>query len=121
MSDILQVQLHPTRPSLLLSGSTDGLVHLYDTTITEEDDALLQVMNHGSSIHHAGFLSDEDVYALSHDEMLSIYRVANPDEEVEEPLPENFGDLRTRLECDYVVDVQSDGAGGAIIAAGSHK
>ncbi|KAI4104899.1 MAG: hypothetical protein L6R37_003023 [Teloschistes peruensis] len=71
--DVTELAFHPSQPSCLLSGSTDGLVNLYDTTITDEDDALIQVFNHGSSIAHADFLSDHEVFALSHDEIFSIY------------------------------------------------
>ena len=115
------MKFHPSRTELLLSGSTDGLVHVYDTNIAEEDDALIQVMNHGSSIHHAGFLSDTDIFALSHDETLSVYQLANPDEEVEEPLPRVFGDLRERLGCEYVVQVLGSASSGVVVATGSHR
>ena len=115
-----QVQYHPAQPNLLLSGSTDGLVNIYDTTISDEEDALYQVINHGSSIHHAGFLSDLDIYALSHDETLSIHQLANPGEDTEEPSPTVFGDLREKLGCGYAVDVLRSSQ-GARIGVGSHR
>lgn len=88
-------------------------------SISEEDDALNQVMNHGS-VHHAEFLDEDVVFALSHDEVFSIYHLTDPDSNSgRDPL--SFGDLRTRLECDYVVDVLSTrGNKGAFVAAGSH-
>lgn len=115
-----QVQYHPTQTNLLLSGSTDGLVNIYDTTISDEDDALYQVINHGSSIHHAGFLGDMDVFALSHDETLSIHRLADPNENTEEPSPTLFGDLREKLSCEYVVEVLQSSE-GVLVGAGSHR
>lgn len=115
-----QIQYHPTYPNLLLSGSTDGLVNVYNTIITDEEDALYQVINHGSSIHHAGFLSDMDVFALSHDENLSMYRLADPDDDVKEPSPTVFGDLREPLRCQYVVDILRTSQ-GAMIGAGSYR
>ncbi|KAL8926928.1 MAG: hypothetical protein Q9172_001589 [Xanthocarpia lactea] len=97
--DVTDLSFHPSRPSVLLSGSTDGLVNLYDTTITDEDDALTQVFNHGSSIAHTGFLSDHEVFALSHDEMLSIYDDTDSDI-AEAPMRVHaFGDLRPQLQC----------------------
>ena len=87
----------------------------------EEDDALIQVMNHGSSIHHAGFLTDTDIFALSHDEVMSIYQLADPDEEVKEPLPQLFGDLRERLGCEYVVQVIESASSEVVLATGSHR
>ncbi|KAK2768327.1 hypothetical protein FQN54_000180 [Arachnomyces sp. PD_36] len=131
--DVTELQFHPTNPSTLLSGSTDGLVNIYDTTITDEDDALLQVVNHGS-VHHAGFLAEDNnsndnngsgssgaagaIYALSHDENFSIYPRHSSEEDATEPPPIPFGDLRPVLDCSYVVQVLR-GSGESFVAAGS--
>lgn len=113
----MQLQYHPTNPDLVLSGSTDGLVNIYNTTITEEDDALVQVINHGS-VHRAGFLSGRSIYALSHDESFSLHSATDPDDNAEEPDPVHFGDLRAPLECDYVAQLCL-GSNGAFVAAGN--
>ncbi|PGH28157.1 hypothetical protein AJ80_00047 [Polytolypa hystricis UAMH7299] len=114
--DVTELQFHPSRSTVLLSGSTDGLVNIYDTTITDEDDALLQVIKH-SSIHCAGFLGDNAVYALSHDETFAIHPLNSPDENVVEPAAIQFGDVRPILHSDYVVQVLF-GGGGTYIASG---
>lgn len=104
---------------MLLSGSTDGLVNIYDTTVAEEEDALMQVVKH-SSIHHAGFLQDKAIYALSHDEMLSVHPVTSADENdnhVDEVKAVEFGDLRPVLKAEYVVQVLVDAA-GSYVASG---
>ena len=117
-----QLQYHPSQPAILLSGSTDGLVNLYDTTITDEEETLHQTINHGASIHHAGFLNNADIFALSHDEKFSMYEmVTNPGEEVEEPPAVNFGDLREPLGCEYVVNVIPRPDGGAVLGVGNHR
>lgn len=112
-----QLQYHPTRNNILLSGSTDGLVNIYDTTVTDEDDALMQVINHGS-VHHAGFLSESTIFALSHDEQFSIHPATNPDDPGQEPEPVDFDDLREPLGVEYVVQVCMGGQ-GPYIAAGN--
>ena len=120
--DITDLSFHPSNPSILLSGSTDGLVNLYDTTITDEDDALTQVFNHGSSIAHTGFLSDHDVFALSHDEKFSIYDTRDVDQDEDAPKSTHaFGDLRPQLQCEYVVDVVTSNSTEPILGAGSHR
>jgi hypothetical protein len=87
-------------------------------TITDEDDALLQVINHGS-IHHAGFLSEQAVFALSHDEVFSVHPITNPDsDEANDPTPIQFGDLRQPLNCEYVVQTLT-GPQGTYLAAGN--
>lgn len=125
--DVTELRFHPTLPRCLLSGSTDGLVNIYDISIADEDDALVQVQNHGSSINHAAFLSDSEFFALSHDEMFSVYHLNNEQGDSTDessPAPIVFGDLRPKLDCEYVVDVipsgSSDGV-DAIIGAGSHR
>lgn len=106
----------------MLSGSTDGLVNLFDIHILEEEDALYQTINHGSSIHHAGFLTEVDIFALSHDEKFSMYEiVATPEETVEEPAPVHFGDLREKLGCEYVVTIIPRPGSGAVAGVGSHR
>ncbi|KAH1268148.1 hypothetical protein KXW98_007649 [Aspergillus fumigatus] len=116
--DVTELQYHPVRNNILLSGSTDGLVNIYDTTITDEDDALVQVINHGS-VHHAGFLGERTIYALSHDEDFSVHPATDPDEQAEEPKPIQFGDLRQPLNCEYIAQLCT-GSQSAYIAAG-HK
>ncbi|PQE03262.1 ubiquitin- ligase sel1 ubx2 protein [Rutstroemia sp. NJR-2017a BBW] len=118
----LQLQFHPTEASLLLSGSTDGLVNIYNTTITDEEEALHQTINHGHSIHRANFLSNTDIFALSHDEKFSMYElVTNPEEGVEEPAPVHYGDMRENIGGEYVANVLSRPEGGAVLGIGTHS
>ncbi|KAL4909760.1 hypothetical protein BDW74DRAFT_173256 [Aspergillus multicolor] len=116
--DVTELQYHPTRHNILLSGSTDGLVNVYNTTITDEDEALVQVINHGS-VHHAGFINVRTIYALSHDETFAIHPATDPDEEAQEPEAIQFGDIRQPLSCEYIAQL-CIGSQGPYIAAG-HK
>ncbi|RAL05285.1 WD repeat protein [Aspergillus ibericus CBS 121593] len=117
--DVTELQYHPVRRNLVLSGSTDGLVNIYNTTIADEDDALVQVINHGS-VHHAGFLGERTIYALSHDEDFSIHPATDPDESTQEPEPVQFGDLRQPLGCEYIAQL-CVGSQGPYIAAGNKQ
>ncbi|QSZ29663.1 hypothetical protein DSL72_004179 [Monilinia vaccinii-corymbosi] len=120
--DVTELQFHPTQQSLLLSGSTDGLVNIYNITISDEEEALHQTINHGHSIHHANFLSNTDIFALSHDEKFSMYElVTNPEEAVEEPAPVVYGDMRENLGGEYVANVLCRPDGGAVLGIGSHS
>lgn len=93
------------------------MVNIYDTTITDEDDALIQVINHGS-VHHAGFLSEDAVYVLSHDEVFSVHPTTHPDNPAEEPNPIKFGDLREPLGCEYLIHALQTNQ-GTLLAAGN--
>ncbi|SOV09908.1 uncharacterized protein UDID_03827 [Ustilago sp. UG-2017a] len=56
--DVTALQYHPDSAAhggILLSGSTDGLVSAIDTTIPEEDDAVISVGNTGNSVARAGW------------------------------------------------------------------
>ena len=116
----MQLAFHPTDPKVLLSGSTDGLVNIYDTTISDEDDVLLQVFNHGASIAHTAFLSEKQLFALSHDEKFTVYGLTYQDD-CPESLPNEFGDLRPRLGCEYVCGFSISSDGNAIVGAGSQR
>lgn len=119
--DVTALAFHASDAALLLSGSTDGLVSLHDTRVADADDLTLQTVNHGASIHHAAFLSDELVFALSHDERFALYHLArDPDPGARADLPSD--DLRALLACQYVAGVtpKTDGD-GAILGAGSHE
>ena len=110
---------------------------MYDIKAAEEDDALVEVLNYGSSIHHVGFLTPEAVYALSHDETLAIYSSLSegkPDggslsegDADSKQQAQSFGDIRPVVACEYAVNVlvpPSGGgfvAGGAWLAAGNHR
>ncbi|KAF2455512.1 WD40-repeat-containing domain protein [Lineolata rhizophorae] len=143
---ITELALHPTHRTTLLTASTDGLLNLLDTTIpdSDEDDALLQVVNHGSALHHAGFLPSSlapspasaglpataafaaDLYALGTDETLSFHRAQHPDEAAEPPAPRRLGDVREALACEYVIKLITagrlgGGSGPGSVVVGSHS
>lgn len=111
----------------MLSASADGLVSLISTALPleDEDDALLQVRNHRSPVQRAGFLAatpataarDMEAWALSTDECLTIYNLAETDTS---PDPSgvltDFGDVRPSLGCAYVVGLFPKGDGAVILS-----
>jgi hypothetical protein len=118
---VTNLALHPSHPTLLLSSSTDGLVNIFDTSQADEDDALYQVVNHGSAIAHAGFMyPGTDIYAIGTDETVSFFALQSQKEEEEEPTPKVWGDVREGLGCEYVVDLAWVGQ-QACVAAGKHR
>jgi len=60
--DITALQHHPSNDRLLLSGGDDGLVSIFDTSIQDENDSLVQAFDHGvlnqqasGPMHRRGF------------------------------------------------------------------
>lgn len=103
--DVTALQYHPSHDDRLLSGGDDGLVSIFDTSIQDEMDSLIQAFAHGP-VHKAGFLCDTKIYALSADQQFSIQPVESPDSDGPNIIqPVVFGDLRPVAECDYVIDV----------------
>lgn len=102
--DITDVKFHPSDPNVLLSGSTDGYTNIYDLRQDEEEDALHQVINY-ASIHSCGWLSPKRIYTLSHMETFAIHELNDKTDELREPRPLDYGDVRRPWDCDYVIDV----------------
>jgi WD40 repeat protein len=121
--EITAVDFHPSRDNLLLSGADDGAVCIFDTHIEEEQDSLLQAVNH-SPIHKAGFFGPTDLYALSSDQILSLHSLTVDDASEGAgqvtPPPDQLGDLRPAIPCEYVIDVLQSGP-DQLVACGSHR
>ncbi|XP_062902300.1 WD repeat-containing protein 89 isoform X1 [Mobula hypostoma] len=69
-NDITQIRFHPSNPNMVASGSTDGLVNVFDISQETEDDALLATCNSDSSVSFVGWSGSqwEQIFCLTHDE-----------------------------------------------------
>ncbi|KAF2140189.1 uncharacterized protein K452DRAFT_288955 [Aplosporella prunicola CBS 121167] len=126
---ITELTLHPSRPSTLLSGSTDGLACVFDISQPDEDEALRRVLNHAGAVHRAAWVGERDVGVFSTDEALAFYEALDEEgvegksgQEGEEdgPKPVRIGDVRELLGCEYVVGVGAK-EGVRVVAAGNHS
>lgn len=102
--DITDIKFHPSDSNVLMSGSTDGYVNIYDLTNADEDDSLHQVINF-TSIHSCGWISPRRIWSLSHVETFAIHELNDKSEELKEAPPLQFGDVRNLWDCDYVIDI----------------
>ena len=85
-----------------MSGSTDGLICLFDISTMVEDDSLYQVIK-GDSVSKIGYFgpSNEYIYSMSHMETFSLWRF----EEAEKI--RTYGDVRgisEDLQLDYLIN-----------------
>jgi WD40 repeat protein len=103
---------------VLLSGSTDGLVNIFDIDEAEEDDAVMQVINVHSAIHHTGMIGDE-LYALGTDEKLSFHARHPPTVIHREAGPVLLGDIREPFSCEYAVKLWNDST--PLLGVGNHS
>ncbi|KAM6335879.1 WD repeat-containing protein 89 [Podargus strigoides] len=84
--DITKICFHPVEPNLVLSGSTDGLVNVFDINKDNEDDALILTCNSDSSVSFIGWSGRgyQQVYCMTHDEGFCWWDIAQL--ETEEPI-----------------------------------
>lgn len=68
--DITQVHFHPSNPNMVVSGSTDGLVNVFDINVDNEEDALVTTCNSVSSVSCIGWSGKDykQIYCMTHDE-----------------------------------------------------
>ncbi|NWW77690.1 WDR89 protein, partial [Climacteris rufus] len=84
--DITKICFHPVEPNLVVSGSTDGLVNVFDINKDNEDDALVATCNSDSSVSSLGWAGKDyrQVYCMTHDEGFCWWDMAQLD--TEEPI-----------------------------------
>lgn len=104
--DITSVQFHPTRPNVLMSGSTDGCVNIYDLNIIDEEESLFQSVN-DTSVHAAKFLSLDKFFILTHMESLSVWDLSTDKETTQDSSinVKQIGDVREKWGCNYIIDI----------------
>ncbi|NWV07599.1 WDR89 protein, partial [Ptilonorhynchus violaceus] len=84
--DITKICFHPIEPNLVVSGSTDGLVNVFDINKDNEEDALVSTCNSDSSVSSLGWAGKDykQVYCMTHDEGFCWWDMAQLD--TEEPI-----------------------------------
>ncbi|XP_015510084.2 WD repeat-containing protein 89 [Neodiprion pinetum] len=71
--DITTLAFHPSRRDLLASGSTDGLINIFDLTQPNEDMALTHSLNTESSVDRLGWLGEEKLWCGTHTNALQLW------------------------------------------------
>ncbi|XP_066290396.1 WD repeat-containing protein 89-like isoform X2 [Branchiostoma lanceolatum] len=80
--DITQVNFHPSIPHKLASGSTDGLISIFDVRQSDEDDAVENVLNTESSVSRIGWYgpNSDKLYCVTHVETLQLWDADEADQ-----------------------------------------
>ncbi|KAH8337874.1 hypothetical protein KR067_007854, partial [Drosophila pandora] len=82
--DITSVRFHDRNPDLLVTGSSDGLVNLFDVKESDEDEALLNTINTESSVGrlqwHRNVYEKDMVSCITHQHEFKIYECQEGDE-----------------------------------------
>ncbi|XP_029167504.1 WD repeat-containing protein 89 [Nylanderia fulva] len=73
MDDITCLNFHSVKRDILASGSTDGLMNIFDLTQTSEDLALTCSLNTESSVDRLGWLTDDSLWCTTHTYTLQLW------------------------------------------------
>ncbi|XP_062501497.1 WD repeat-containing protein 89-like [Corticium candelabrum] len=104
--DITQSRFHPSDQQKLATGSTDGLVCIFNLSSMNEEDAIESVLNSESSVSKIGFFGSEwdFLFCLTHIESFQLWNVA------EGELITTHANMRDKLKShckvtpDYLID-----------------
>lgn len=77
--EITDVKFHPTDPDLLVSGSIDGLINVFDCKKESEDDALKYCMNTGDSVSKLKWHHQDKLSCITNTNDLHLYDVNEQD------------------------------------------
>jgi WD40 repeat protein len=77
--EVTDVKFHPTNPDRLASGSTDGLINVFDCKQESEDDALEFSLNTEDSVNRLKWHSDDKLSCITNTNDLLLYDVSSQD------------------------------------------
>lgn len=77
--EITDVKFHPTDPDLVASGSTDGLINIFDCKKESEDDALKYCLNTGDSVSKLKWHWEDKLSCITNTNELHLYDVNEQD------------------------------------------
>ncbi|KAF1319791.1 Wd repeat-containing protein 89, partial [Globisporangium splendens] len=74
---VTRVRFHPTQPQFVVTASEDGIVCMFDTHISDEDEAIESILNVESAVSKIGFFGPqmENIYCLTGTETLDLWNI----------------------------------------------
>lgn len=82
--DVTQIKFHSSNPNIVMSGSTDGLVNVFDISNTNEEDALKTSFNTETSVQklawHKNVYEKDLISCITHTNVLHFYNVEEEEE-----------------------------------------
>jgi WD40 repeat protein len=122
--EVSQLSFHPTSRNILFAGSFDGLVNQIDCSVELGDDAIIDVLNVGTSVSKMGFFGPQDhlFFTLAPTEQLQIWNVASSTKIADFgfDLLQVLSNLTSGDTVNYIIDCKYDGPNDVLlIFAGS--
>lgn len=119
--DITQVCFHPENADKLATGSTDGLVCVFDISQTNEEDALSLVLNSCSTVAKVGWIGSDfsNIYCTTDIDTFHVWDTGEGDLVVEKTdLKEALNDSDS---VDYIVDHLCSNSDDTYLLGGQHN
>ncbi|XP_015593855.1 WD repeat-containing protein 89 [Cephus cinctus] len=73
LEDVTCLTFHPNQSDVLASGSTDGLINIFDISQSTEDSALNYSLNTESSVDRIGWLDKGNLWCTTHTHSLQLW------------------------------------------------
>lgn len=124
--DLTQIKFHTTAQNLLASGSTDGLINVFNISETTEDDALQYCLNTENSVQTLNWHPTSDpnknrISCITHTNDFHLYDVEESEEIVKFKRDDitNLIKRKSSNEC-YLVNCHTTGNSDVLLVAGSN-
>eukprot|EP00941_MAST-03F_sp_MAST-3F-sp1_P004711 g4711.t1 len=103
--DVTQLLFHPTLSNILISASDDNLVCVFDTKVSDPDEAMTHCFSAESSVRRIGLFGKylNCIYVLTGTETLSLWRIGDDCDRIAQ-----FDDLRELLRVRYFINCRYD-------------
>lgn len=124
--DLTQVKFHPTKHNIVASGSTDGLINVFDISESTEDDALQYCLNTESSVQALNWHPTDDpeknrISCITHTNDFHLYDVEESEEIVEFNRAKITKLIQRKSSNDcYLINCHTTNQGEVLLLAGSN-
>uniref|UniRef100_A0A8D8ZXP5 WD repeat-containing protein 89 n=1 Tax=Cacopsylla melanoneura TaxID=428564 RepID=A0A8D8ZXP5_9HEMI len=120
-NDITQVHFHPTESKTLISGSTDGLINVFDVNEESEDDALQYCLNTEDSVEKLSWLSDSELSCTTLTRQVQLWNIeeACPSVLFRRKQIANTAQMKSSASC-YLVDVYKSKNKTVLLTGSNH-
>lgn len=123
--DVTQVKFHPTKSNVIVTGSTDGLINVFNIDEEDENDALLSSLNSESSIQtlrwHPNKVNEYHLSCITHTNDLILFDMGTEDIGFQYDRSEITETMKRKSVDDcYLIDCHTDSVQDIFVLAGSN-
>lgn len=123
--DVTQVRFHPVKSNVIVTGSTDGLINIFNIDQQDEDEALISSLNSESSIQtlkwHLKKVNEYHLSCITHTNDLILFDMETENMICQHNRSEITEAIKRKSVDDcYLIDCHTDLAQNIFVLAGSN-